>query len=185
MDAIEQDPSRVDIAAFAKRGGCVQGERSLQAFSRLVDQMHPETASDATAPVCWSAAGKLVSQRAGDAQIWLSLKADTRIQLVCQRCLEPVHADLQVDRQFRFVEGEPQAASLDAEIDDDVLALSRRFNLLELIEDELVLALPLVPRHADCTLRHSGDQDLAAIDTPANPFEALSGWKPRSTDDGA
>jgi uncharacterized protein len=185
MDSPNLDPSRLDVAAFAKRGGSLQGEHSLQVFGRLLDQMHPDMASHTPVPVVWSAAGEVVSPRAGGAEIWLSLKVDARIGLVCQRCLEPVSADLAVDRRFRFVEGEQQAAELDAESDDDVLTLSRRFNLMELIEDELVLTLPLVPRHSDCVLRHAGTADLTGMETAANPFEALSGWKLRAADDGA
>jgi uncharacterized protein len=178
------DPSRLDMAAFAKRGGFLQGEHSLQAFGRLVDQMHSEPTSEAPVPVVWSASGEVVSGRAGNPEIWLSLKVDTRVRLVCQRCLEPVFADLAVDRRFHFVEGEQQAAALDAESDDDVLTLSRRLNLIDLIEDELVLALPLVPRHPDCALRHAGTANTEGTETPVNPFEVLSGWKTRAADDG-
>ena len=46
--------------------------------------------------------------------------------------------------------GEAAAEALDAEIEDDVLALSKSLDLRELVEDELLLALPIVPRHDVC-----------------------------------
>ncbi len=46
--------------------------------------------------------------------------------------------------------GEEAAAALDAESDDDVLALESSLDLHALVEDELLLALPLVPRHDEC-----------------------------------
>ncbi|MDQ2927379.1 MAG: YceD family protein, partial [Pseudomonadota bacterium] len=49
-----------------------------------------------------------------------------------------------------FVEGEDAAAALDAESEDDVLALAPAIDLQSLIEDELLLALPLIPRHDVC-----------------------------------
>ena len=61
-----------------------------------------------------------------------------------------MEAALQVDRVIRFVEGEETAERLDEEGEEDVLALSRSVDLLELVEDELILALPIVPRHETC-----------------------------------
>ena len=58
----------------------------------------------------------------------------------------PLHAE----RRIFFVDGEDAAAALDAESEDDVLALTPALDLAELVEDELLLALPLVPRHEQC-----------------------------------
>lgn len=55
-----------------------------------------------------------------------------------------------VDHSIRFVKDEAAAAELDADSEDDVLALSRQFDLMGLIEDELIMALPIVPRHEHC-----------------------------------
>ncbi len=54
---------------------------------------------------------------------------------------------LEAERSIFFVEGEDAAAALDAESEDDVLALTPALDLEALIEDELLLALPLIPRH--------------------------------------
>ncbi len=45
-------------------------------------------------------------------------------------------------RSFRFVADEATAEALDEECDEDLLALSREFDLRELIEDELLMACP-------------------------------------------
>jgi uncharacterized metal-binding protein YceD (DUF177 family) len=68
----------------------------------------------------------------------------------CQRCLTPVDVPLAVERSFRFVADEATAEALDDESEEDLLALSREFDLRELIEDELLMALPVVPRHDEC-----------------------------------
>ena len=59
----------------------------------------------------------------------------------------------QVERRIRFVDGEDAGGALDADSDDDVLALTPALDLHELVEDELLLALPLVPRHEVCPSR--------------------------------
>ena len=48
---------------------------------------------------------------------------------------------------LRFVDGEAQAEALDADSEDDVLALAPALDLRTLVEDELLLAWPIVPRH--------------------------------------
>jgi uncharacterized protein len=77
---------------------------------------------------------------------------------------------LAVAPAIRFAANESQAASEDADSDEDVLALTRSLNLRELAEDELLLALPLVPRHASCPQPlplAAGDE--AAAQPPADP----------------
>ena len=92
--------------------------------------------------------------------------------------LEPVVVPLRARRSFRFVAGgEDAAAQLDAELDDaldaDVLALPRVLDLHELVEDELLLALPLVPRHEVCPQPLRAPADAQPLDEPAHPFAAL------------
>ena len=55
-----------------------------------------------------------------------------------------------VDRAFRFVSDEALAAIQDEQSEEDVLAASRSFDLIALIEDELLMELPLAPRHETC-----------------------------------
>ena len=115
--------------------------------------------------------------RAGGSEIWLHLHAGASLSLVCQRCLQPVQAVLSVERNFRFVADEKQAAAIDADIEEDVLVLSRSFDLVELIEDELLLALPLVPRHEMCTQPLESAADPVAFDERVNPFDVLGELK--------
>jgi len=89
--------------------------------------------------------------RGGQPELWLHLSLNTTVLRTCQRCLQPVALPMAVERDFLFAPTEAQAQAWDAERDDaDVLVLSPSFNLLELLEDELLLALPLVPRHDTC-----------------------------------
>ena len=54
------------------------------------------------------------------------------------------------------MDDEAAAAELDADSDDDVLAVSRVFDLLALLEDELIMAQPLVPRPTAAQLTLNG-----------------------------
>jgi uncharacterized protein len=174
MKAREFDARRLPVKAFAKDASELQGQWPLDGFERLRDVLAP-TGETATAPVSWSAQGEERAVRGGASQTWLHLQARATLSLVCQRCLQPSEHVVELDRHFRFARDEAEAARLDDEIDDDVLVLARELDLHELIEDELLLDLPLVPRHADCSAPMPADGPAAPAGAAGeNPFAALA-----------
>lgn len=186
-------PRRLDVRAFAEAGAELSGAEPAASFERLLESRHPDAPAEAVPPVRWSVRGELLPRRGSAPEIWLHLSGQAHLPMTCQRCLEAAEEPLQVERRFLFVADEDQAAALDADAEDDVLALSRSFDLFELLEDELLMAAPLVPRHATCpvTLPTAvGDSDAAeATDAPAeaptrpNPFAALATLRRRDGDD--
>ena len=180
-------PRSLDVAAFCREGASIEGQWSLTELPRLVDSLAAGEEGAAGAAVQWRAAGSLqtVAGRAGVCTVDLEVHAV--LALECQRCLQPMHLPLDLQRRLRFVAGEEEAARLDEELEDDVLALSPRTDLRELVEDELLLALPLVPRHGQCP--HGSDTVQAAGEGPAgtgeagqtgggeHPFAALAAWR--------
>src|SRR5439155_514456 len=116
MKARSFDPHRLDVEAFARDGTSLAGQWPLDAFERLREAQMP--GSDVPHVVDWSARGELQQPRVGEPGLWLHLQASARLALQCQRCLQPVDTPLQVDRRIRFVRGEEEAATLDADVDD-------------------------------------------------------------------
>lgn len=169
------DPSQLNVEAFAKQAGALAGRCAVSALSRLADATHPDApASPVPADdVDWQLLGEARAARAGPPEIWLHLTAAARVALVCQRCLQPVATKLAAQRSFRFVHGEAAAAALDADSEDDVLALSRSLDAIGLLEDELLLTLPLVPRHAVCPQPLLPPDD-SVLSERENPFAALA-----------
>lgn len=106
-------------------------------------------------------------------QLWLHLQARLSVALTCQRCLLPMQFDLEVDRHFRFVVDEAAALAEDDNCEEDLLSPSPDLTLQSLLEDELLLAMPLIPRHDHCDspIELVADQDLP------HPFAALAGLK--------
>jgi uncharacterized protein len=144
------NPRRLEVAAFAKAQAELQGSLALVNLPRLNEGL-VAPADEATRPVLWQAAGSQRQVLGGVPEVRLRLQAQARVWLTCQRCLSPMALELLVDRRFRFVRNEDEAAQLDETTDDeDVLALGRPLDLLSLAEDELIMALPIVPRHEAC-----------------------------------
>lgn len=173
------DPDKLDIAAFARDGASLNGEWPVAALTRLADSAAPEAPASAWPALHWALQGETRQPKGGAAQTWLQLTAQATVWLTCQRCLQPVKAEVDIERWIRFVDTEAEAAALDADSEDDVLALPRHLDARELIEDELLLALPLVPRHEVCPdpLPVPADQVEDAPEERPNPFAALAALK--------
>jgi len=143
------DPSRLDVAALAEDGRLLQGDAPLESLARLADPGEPPVAVGAAFQ--WQAKAERRPVRGAAPELWLHLQAQAEVPRTCQRCLQPVAVQLVVRRDYLFAPSEAQAQVWDVERDDaDVLVLGKSMNLLELIEDELILELPLVPRHDAC-----------------------------------
>lgn len=69
-------------------------------------------------------------------------------QLVCQRCLGPLQVPVEIDAELQLAENLREISEADDEV-DRVLA-SRHMDVGQLVEDEVILALPMVPRHEEC-----------------------------------
>lgn len=166
------NPLQLDVQAFAKAGVRLEGEWPAQSLPRFAE------GGDASAwpAVRYAVAGDTQSVLGADAEIWLSLQVQAEAEAVCQRCLKPVRLPLRLDLRTRFVRDEDQAATLDAELDEDVLVLSRRFDLREWVEDELLLALPIVPMHEQCPepLPLGSEAEEEPLSAPEHPFAALA-----------
>ena len=168
------DPRVLNVAKLCQDGERVAGQWPLVSMTRLHDSLYEVPAADSA--VAWSASGALLPAPGGESGVWLHLNAAVPVTLQCQRCLQSVAQTLVVDRRLRFVRSEAEAARLDETSDDDVLVLLPRLDLHELLEDELILALPLVPRHdGPCPLPLPLPADDLQDEEPApNPFAALA-----------
>ena len=138
---------RLDVKAFAQAAGQLAGEDTVGAHERLMAETQGRGAAS---KVSWSAHGEWRNARHVRPEVWLFLQAQAHLSLTCQRCLAPVEVPVTVDRSFRFVADEETAAAEDDQSEEDVLALSAGFDLVELIEDELLMELPVAPRHQTC-----------------------------------
>ncbi|WOB09466.1 YceD family protein [Piscinibacter gummiphilus] len=175
MKARDFDPSKLDVEALAKAGASLDGAWPVAELERLAAST---VAGAVPGAVTWRAAGEHRVVRGGEPQVWLHLKADTQVMLECQRCLKPVAADVHAERSFLFVQGESAAAELDADSEDDVLALTRALDLRALVEDELLLELPLVPRHEVCPEPlQTANEEPPVLEEKPNPFAVLASLK--------
>ena len=167
--------SGLDVKAFAKATGVLSRDDPVSNYPRLMEETQGKGGDRLLA---WQAHGESRTGSSEFQQIWLHLQASVTLPMICQRCLGPADIEVSVDRSFRFVATEAQAQAEDEDAEEDVLALQRDFNLIELIEDELLMAMPVVPRHEVCPIevKLAVQDPVFEVDSKAkpNPFAVLA-----------
>ena len=175
------DPQHLDVSSFARDGLSLRGEGALSDWLRLEEEKFGDVLQAGS--VVWQLQGRSVPQSGGADQIWLDLKASVALPMQCQRCLTPVLETIEAERSFRFVADEATALAEDAHCEEDLLALTPPLDGLNLIEDELLMALPLLPKHDSCNSEYSQTSLGDAASEKTHPFAALAQWR-KSGDPG-
>ncbi len=120
--------------------------------------------------------------------VWLDGHIDTKVPMECQRCLETVEIELVSSFHLALVDDESLIERLDEDADFIVLGESEATvkgsfdapataDLLALIEDELLLLMPLSPKHEFCEHKHQPAVEELAEEKRDNPFDVLAGLK--------
>jgi uncharacterized protein len=174
-------PDHLDVRAFAQNAAQLSGELLLSKLDRLSKDLYAVDADLALKKVSWIARGGSVPVIGGIAQSWLYLDIKGHVPLQCQRCLQAMQEPIAQTSSFRFVRDEAQASAQDDDAEEDLLVASKQFNLLELIEDELIMALPFAPTHQICPVPvdlqvSSADFEAALLEKP-KAFAALGQLK--------
>ena len=112
----------------------------------------------------------------------LRLQVSGVVQLQCQRCLESLAQAVAIDTTLRLVAAEALDAEYEAVGDDpdepDCIAASSELDVAALIEDEVLLALPSHPRHAEgvCVAKVAGANGGGSNEN-VTPFSVLAALK--------
>lgn len=129
-------PATVDPIQLADKGARVTGEALVKSLSRLA-----ATCLDPNGSVMID----LVFERSGGEGLRIMHgTVHTRVRVTCQRCLEPMEVDLRAEPQLVLLRPGEHPELVEA---GDARAFGRPVPLSELVEDELLLVLPMVPMH--------------------------------------
>lgn len=96
----------------------------------------------------------------------------------CQRCLEPMDVDISEKFELVFVDDVQTAEQLPRQLDPVVLDEHGQIHVVDLFEDELMLHVPEIPKHAntsDCQISQTefGELPDDVEEGKPNPFNAL------------
>jgi uncharacterized protein len=157
----------IDPARFARDGGQLRGSVSPACLPRLARELFDEQGA-----VDYAVKGLLTHK--DEPALRVELAVD--LGVACQRCMERLPLKLDVARTLVLSRHLGELDSVADEDDDvDAIPLVPALDVMDLIDQEVMLLLPIAPRHADgaCEARPEGEVDS----TPASPFSVLSQLK--------
>ena len=155
-------------------GYCRLAERRNGVLPVTALQRLSEDTADNSGELTWELQGG--TDQLGHSRLDLSVTGT--VQLICQRCLTPFTHTIDSNSSLILGRDEAEVDGIEAVLDDesvDVIVGSATFNVIELIEDEALLALPLAPKHEACPDQASLDA-LKAAGKPS-PFAVLKNLK--------
>jgi uncharacterized protein len=156
----------VDSVTFAREAQELSGETAVRNLTRLHDAL-----ADDTGGISYRLSGFVNAE--GKPSLQLSVSGD--LKLVCQRCLGSLDFRLDAEREFELV-AQGVALSDPAEEADDVeqIYADPRLDVIGLIEDEVILSLPMVASHEPdgCQAVTAGDSGTGK-DSPFSKLAAL------------
>jgi uncharacterized protein len=132
-------PSRIDPWRLTAEGGRLEGSLALAALPRLMAELNR---TDGVASVALVAGVDRPGVR------FVRGVVRTEVELVCQRCLGPLRLALDVTVSLGLVRSEAEADRLPEDY-EPLLVPEGVIRVADLVEDELLLALPRIPRHED------------------------------------
>lgn len=103
-------------------------------------------------------------------------QVSTNVALTCQRCLQPKPQALEADVDVYLLGNEMDAERLD-DSEEYVLLEQGQLEIRGLLEDELILVLPIVVRHDDCESAVPLQSEAGPAPVKENPFQILASLK--------
>jgi uncharacterized protein len=154
----------IDSLEFARAAGRFEGRVAVAEFDRLAELIgNSSGALDCT----------VLGERDSEGQSYLVVRVAGELELRCQRCLKSLFWSVSLSSRLLLVAPNTDWPDDDlAEDECDAIGAEKALPLLPLLEDEVILALPLSPRHEMCDPPVPDGEDRES-----SPFAALAKLK--------
>ncbi len=153
-------PLTIDPWLLYRRNETVEGDLSLCSMPHLLASQNRKDG------VAWA---KIAVLQREDGQVVITGEATVDVNLTCQRCLQPLDELLVAHFELVLVKYERQLSSVSDS--DDAIVCADTLELAPLIEQELILALPMIAKHDNCQAAYTNEVSETA-DTQ-QPFANL------------
>lgn len=159
----EDGAKPVNVAVLADAGSRVELVVPVAALERIAEYL-TNTEGVVTGSVSlFREEGRIV------AEVGLAAKLSLR----CQRCLKPMLVPIESRSRVVLLANEEQASGVPPEL-ETALAPDGRLRLADLVEEELLLALPAAPRHpGTCPGGERNEAQESISETTQRPFAGL------------
>jgi len=155
-------PLLINNLEFAQKNLEISGDLNVASCERLSETL--SISSENLANIRYTLVGAAKKMHLPS----LRLSIDAKLPVLCQRCLEAMQINLNLSFDYLISEHLPE--EIDENDETDWLEPSQHMNLGELVEDELLIAMPIAPVHEVNCIKaslQSGEK--------LNPFGVLKG----------
>ncbi len=179
-------PKPVDVFALADRADSISGAVGVRSLRRLMQELPDQGPVRGAGDVSPDAVGVVWYELSGShkegRRDCLRLKVQALLTLTCQRCLHPMLqlVDDEVDFELYKSEAAAARAGSDDEFDPDLpepLVVQGDLDLMSLVEDQVILAVPYVPKHESCAPSAKTPQKPESVARRESPFKVLEQLK--------
>jgi uncharacterized protein len=161
-------PDRVDVARQVQARRSYEGILTLASMRRLRDSL-ATTEGEVRYYV------EFGKDEFGVA--YLEMRVTAGLPLVCQRTLDVYVQDVSIDQRLGLIGEESEEAALPPGY-EPLLVPDGQVGIADVIEDELILALPVVPLKPGEPLEWKGEaDDVVPDEKKPSPFAVLAGFK--------
>lgn len=168
--AAKEMPANIMLDKWADIGFTWSGSVPVSIFHRLSEQVSVDAVQEALQVQ--------TTLQKSEGILWLAFEVMGQLVVPCQRCLDPMMVNVSGDYCLAILADETQIDAIQGAeyVLMDELDSGRMLPIKDLLEDELLLALPLSPRHDEC------DMPIDMVDdeeeeVQENPFAALAALK--------
>ena len=166
-------PAQIAPFKLARQGQKLQGVLGMNSMERLAEA---------------------VAEAGGDIQVDLQFGMDEQgtyfarghlsanVQMICQRCMKPLTLPIDADVTLAFISSDEGARGLPQGY-EPYIVMEEPVTLAEIVEEELILALPIVALHDESECEPTLEKLQAEADKTGqagarqNPFAVLSDLK--------
>ncbi len=138
-------PETINPWRLAKSGAEIKGSISVSSLPRLAELVVDDKSVDEDLSL-GVVSIRLTARQDEQYRVYLEGKLQATPLVLCQLCLSPMRVEIAEQFSWLVVKTDEQAENALAD-HDPVFANEDRVNLLRLIEDEMILELPLAPSH--------------------------------------
>lgn len=169
-------PGTLDVRKTATRGATVRGTLKPLELPRFRELLAADEGI---------VEAVLAFSRDEEGRYLVQAVTDSKVTVTCQRCLQLMPVQLHTDSTLAVVWTDEQARQLPSWL-EPVIVTEEQCSLRELVEDELMLAMPPFSYHeqVDCNTVLADLNAEPDADEPArrsNPFDVLAQLKPGDT----
>jgi len=149
---LERLPKFIDYIRYTDAKNTIKGDLRLSDCNRLVDLLSPDISQKlekSSTEFCQVIHLEFDFGIDDFANRYVKGYITTRLLLTCQRCMQAMEYPVEINLALAFIKNKKQEQEISGLYDSFFIENSEPIDFYALVEDEVILSLPLIAKHQD------------------------------------